>query len=76
MAEGDSNEKAVKSERGIENRKGFGGRTLRGKDSQLDTRRNDVKTAESCGPHFEVSYEKLSHTRHEAVKTKLTNKHN
>ena len=52
-----------------------GNQTQQGKDSQLDTRHNAVKTAESFSPHFRVSSEKGSYTRHEAGKMKPAIKH-
>ena len=47
----------------------------RGKDSQLKTRDNNVKTADSCSPNVGLSSNKGSHTRHAAVETKPANKH-
>ena len=42
---------------------------------QLNTSHDNVKTTESCGPHFEVSSKKRSLAQCEAVKTKPVNKH-
>ena len=42
---------------------------------QVNTRQDNVKIVNSCGPHFGVSSEKGSHTRHKLVKAKLENKH-
>ena len=51
-----------------------GNQTQWGKDSELKTRYGNVRTAESCGPHFEVTSKKSSHSRRTAVETKPANK--
>ena len=47
----------------------------RDQDSQVDTWHDNIKSAEYCGPYIEVSSRSASHTRHEAVKTKPTDKY-
>ena len=57
--------------RGIENRKEWVGNWMkRSKGSQSKTRYDNVKTDESCSPQFGVSFEKRSHARRAAVKTR------
>ena len=52
-----------------------GSRTQWGEDNELKPRCGNVKTVQSCGPHFWVISENGSHARREPLKMEPVNKH-